>query len=384
MVKATKAKKRTPIYRPKQQSAGAVTAINTAPVSIGNSVRGSEPRITHAKDGARVVGRDFAFSLGSTAASVVGWELIGGMPISPCVLVSSGLRSYSQLCQFFKVNRFVIHYITSSTTAQAGDVVFYYNRDPSNPFLDYTNSAFLPTVLSDSHTVLGPQWTNHSAMLNCDGKWRSTAFGMNADLSEDRAGEIFLLSKTSSANSPGVILIDYDITFKNMVQNPRAGLLPVARALTTYGCLTSPATAPAAGNAWSFTINTGKCVDATTAVVPTGFINGDVYKCILQVTSSTLSGLNAAWNGSVVPTTANIMRWGDSNTDFTIDDGNTFYAKWSSSSTVKLFPTMEEAVTETGAIEITNTLAGATSVNLNICCVLMLVRNVNDYTQNKY
>ena len=80
---------------------GPVSTINTAPVSVGNSVRGSAPRVTQTTDGARVVGRDFAFALSGTAGTVTGFEIIGCMPITPAVLPSSILRNYCQMFNKF-------------------------------------------------------------------------------------------------------------------------------------------------------------------------------------------------------------------------------------------------------------------------------------------
>lgn len=209
---------------------GPVSQINTAPVSVGNSVRGSKPRITQTTNGARVVGRDFAFALSATAAAITGFELIGGMPITPCALPSSILRNYCQMFQKFKVNRIAVHYITSSPTSQAGDILFYYERDALAPMMDYSSSSFLPFVLSDENTIIGPQWTNHSMLVKPTPDWKSTLYGNQTDINEDRCGNIFMFSKTNAANSPGYVLIDYDIQFKELSVNPRAGTLPIARA----------------------------------------------------------------------------------------------------------------------------------------------------------
>ena len=97
--------------------------------------------------------------------------------------------------------------------------MFYYERDPSSPMADYTSSNFLPFVLSDPNTVIGPQWTNHSMLVNPTADWKTTLFGNQVDLEEQTAGSLFLFSKTSSANSPGYILIDYDISFKELAVN---------------------------------------------------------------------------------------------------------------------------------------------------------------------
>jgi hypothetical protein len=356
---------------------GPVSQINTAPVSVGNSIRGSKPRVTQTTNGARVVGRDFAFALSSSAAAITNFELIGGMPLTPAALPSSILRNYCQMFQKFKVNKIVVHYITSSPTSQAGDILFYYERDALAPMIDYSNSSFLPFVLSDANTVIGPQWTNHSMLVNPIPDWKTTLFAANTDLNEDKSGTIFMFSKTNAANSPGYVLIDYDISFKELSVNPRAGSLPVARAQSNFICLTAPSSLTA-GSSSTFVVTTGKNIANATSAAPTGQVDGDIYKVVFQITASTL--VNAAWSGTgTTPTVANLLRYADDKT-LSLDDGFTCYAlpigvNW------LLYPNIEGAITNSRSLEwgVTDT------VNVvNICAEIQLVRNVDDFQQSSY
>jgi len=366
--------------RSRQKSGfGAVSTINTAPVSVGNSVRGSAPRVTQTTDGARVVGRDFAFALSGTAAAVTNWELIGGMPITPCCLPSSILRNYCQMFNKFKVNSFTAHYITSSPTSQAGDVLFYYEKDRLAPMPDYSNSSFLPYALSDPHTVIGPQWTNHSATIRPTRDWKTTLYGNQTDLNEDSEGTLFFFSKTNAANSPGYLLIDYDIQFKELSVNPRAGSLPIARAQSSFACFTitvgNTLGAPVYGS-----LTSGKTIANVTSTVPNGTIAGDIFKVRLAPTASTQ--VNAAWSGSPTPTTANLFRFGITNRALTIDDGTTLYLATGSYSGIwQLYPTLEAAVTDTDPIEMATSF---TPISVNLCLEMQLVRNTTDLTQASY
>lgn len=356
---------------------GAVSTINTAPVSVGNSVRGSAPRVNQTTDGARVCGRDFAFALASTASTVTGWELIGGMPITPSCLPSSILRNYCQMFNKFKVNKFTAHYITSSPTSQAGDVLFYYEKDRLAPMPDYSNSSFLPYTLSDPHTVIGPQWTNHSATITPTRDWKTTLYGNQSDLNEDAEGTLFFFSKTNAANSPGYLLIDYDIQFKELSVNPRAGTLPIARAQSSFMCFSSSASWTS-GSAANWTATSGKTVSNVTSTVPNGAISGDIYKIVLQTTASTQ--VNAAWTGTPTPTVSNLLQYGGSNRTLTIDDGTTLYSQYSGG-IFTFYPTIEAAVTQTDALEWqTTTVTGV----VNLCLEAQLVRNVTDLTQSAY
>ncbi len=364
---------------PKRTTFGAVSSITTAPVSIGNSVRGSKPRVKQTVDGARIVGRDFAFALSGTASTVTNWELIGGMPVTPCVLPSSVLRNYCQMFQFFRVHRMVVHYITSSATSQTGDVVFYYERDRLAPCPDYSNSNFLPYVLSDESTIIGPQWMNHSALISPPAEWKSTLYGNQTDLNEDASGTVFLFSKTNTTNSPGYILIDYDISFKSMAVNPRAGSLPIARGQSNFICLTRT-TAVTAGNAVLWDSNsTGKNISNVVSSMPTGDSQGDVYKVIVQATAS--QQVNATWTGTPTPTLANLFRYAD-DLSIALDDGFTCYLVYNTlGATGRLYATLENAITNTFPLEFATSY---TTPTINLCCEIQLVRNFDALTQSAY
>nr|UHS71941.1 MAG: hypothetical protein 3 [Luteoviridae sp.] len=356
---------------------GAVSSISTAPVSIGNSVRGSKPRIKQTIDGARIAGRDFAFALSGTGSAVTNWELIGGMPITPCVLPSSVLRNYCQMFQFFKVHKIVAHYITSSPTSQAGDVVFYYERDRNAPMCDYSNSNFLPYVLSDESTIIGPQWMNHSALVLPPPEWKTTLYGSQTDLNEDAAGTLFLFSKTNAINSPGYMIIDYDISFKSMAVNPRAGLLPISRGQSSFICFYRSSGSWTAGNAFTITdVTSGKTIANQSSVAPTGAVSGDIYKVVLQATASI--ALNT-WTGSPTPSLSNLLRYSD-DTTISLDDGFTMFTRFDGT-TWYFYPTVDSAVADANKLEYQTS---ETTPTIGMSCELQLVRNIDVGSQSSY
>jgi len=386
MVKMNKQKKmrvkRT--SRPRAANFGPVSTINTAPVAIGNSVRGSKPVVVNSANGCRVIGRDFAFEAKATVAAATSWSLIGGMPITPAVLTTSSLRSYAQLFANFKINSLVVHYITSSPTSQAGDVMFYYERERNGPMVDFTNNSFLPFVLSDPSTIIGPQWNNHSMVIEPVKEFKNTNYGLNSDLNEESAGSFFLFSKTNAANSPGYILIDFDITFKEMSVNPRAGIIPVTRGLWTYLTLfTNAITATSGVTGYRPTIG-GNNPDGTATALPTGAATGDIYKIVALVTNSTVSGTNAAWSGA---TTANLLSYQVANgTDVavTIDDGFTFYGVYDGTSMV-CFQTLEAA--KSGVVSTASTVItyGVTAtITANLCTMVSYVGSQTNNLQSSY
>jgi len=363
---------------------GPVSTINTAPVAIGNTIRGSKASVRNTADGATIVGRDFAFNLGSTAAAITNWELIGGMPLTPCVLPSSILRNYAQMYAHFKVNKMIVHYITSSPTSQAGDILFYYERDRKSPAPDFSNTSFLPFVLSDSNTIIGPQWTNHSLIVNPIPEWKSTAFGLNSDITEDAIGSVFLFSKTNSTNSPGYVLIDYDITFKELCVNPRAGVLPVARGQFnryTFGrtALASTAGATALGSL----VSQGVGLDGVANALPAGTLTGDIFKVVFSASSS------LAQNTWTNVTLANLLLNNTSvDNAVAVDDGFTAYLLLADvtigggdTPTGTLYPTLENAITRTNGYVYGVTATITWSMTVNMCLVFS---SAQSFAQSSY
>jgi hypothetical protein len=373
MAKKTKSKQKG-----KKVGFGPISTINTAPVAIGNSIRGSKPVVINSANGCRVVGRDFAFEAKATVAAATGWSCIGGMPITPAVLATSALRSYSQLFANFKINRLAVHYITSSPTSQAGDVLFYYERERQSPMVDFTSSSFLPFVLSDPNTVIGPQWQNHSIVIDPVKEWKNTNYGLSDDLNEESTGSVFLFSKTNAANSPGYILIDFDITFKEMSINPRAGIIPITRGLWNY--VTFGKTAFAVTTATNFTgVVQGNNPDGTVSAMPTGAVAGDLYKIVFLVTNSTVSGTNAAWTNV---TTANLLQFNSNATltATTVDDGFTAYGLWEGTN-MFFFTNLEMAKVSSG----NNLRYGvAATVTWNLCTMISYVGSMSANTQSSY
>ena len=260
--------------------------------------------------------------------------------------------------------------------------MLYYEKDRFSPMVDYSNSSFLPYVLSDPNTVIGPQWTNHSVTLRPTRDWKTTLYGNQTDLNEDAEGTLFFFSKTNAANSPGYLLIDYDIQFKELSVNPRAGSLPIARGQATFIGLNSTTNSIAAGTAATWVWSSVKNITGAISAAPTGAIPGDIYKCVIQYTGTIPAG-NTTWSGSVTPTNANMFQYGSTNRALIIDDGLTLYLAWNSASSLNLFTSLEAAVTNSwiDAVEWQTTIS---SLVFSLCAEVHLVRNVTDLTQSSY
>jgi len=317
---------------------GAVSTINTAPVALGNSLRGLKAQVVSRNgDGIRIVGRDFAFQAAATG-SISTWVNVGGFPLTPACFVSSALRAYTQIYNKFKFHKINAHYITSSATSSTGDILFSVSKNRDDPPPNGTSSTFLNYALSDPNTVIGPQWTNHTVSFTPTGPWRTLDTGVNADINAQAQGEIFLWSKTTTTDSPGYVIFDYDISFMEMSVNPRSGLLPNPNFLYSPITLVGGYSANASLKAVTIATTWIGSTTITALTSTSSFAVGDVYKFISDATNSTFGTATAS--NFLEQNIANVSQ---SAITPGITDGLVLYLVAASATTFAVFPTIAQA-----------------------------------------
>jgi hypothetical protein len=272
--------------------------------------------------------------------SITTWTPVGGTPITPAAFSDSVLRSFMQLYQKFKVRALVVHYITSSSTASTGDVMFYYGKNRDSVFLNVSSTQLLPLVMSDSNTKLGPQWNNLSARIKVSSGWKSTDYGMDSAQNQYCDGELFLLSKTATTDSPGYVIFDYDIEFAELQVTPRLLSLPLTRIQWTQLNLQKASGAITAGDQIVLTTG-GNSLGPATSTNPTGATSGDIYKVILDITNSG----SASWVNITTAQFATGINASGQNYTFTVADGTTLYARLDANSKWAFYNSLTAAVT---------------------------------------
>lgn len=351
---------------------GPISSITTAPVAIGNSIRGSKTISIPTRNGVDAIGRDFMFTpIGS--GSVTTWTMVGGSPLTPAAFSDSTLRQYMQMYQKFKWKRLVVHYITSSPTSSNGDVMFYYGKNRASVFLNQTSSQLLPFVMSDPNTVIGPQWTNHSAEVDITADWKTTDYGMTQDIEDDSTGELFLLSKTSTTDSPGYIVFDYEIEFKDMQITPRLLTLPIPR--IQYSQVNIGLTAGVVTNLNTvFTVATGNNLSGSPSIAPTGAVAGDIYKLILDITNSNPAG----WVNITASTGFKHSNNGFYN-NMVLVDGTTLYSAYANSQW-QLYTTLANAIT--GTFPIVYGVTATVTFNMQVWISYVTSLDATNYNPN--
>jgi hypothetical protein len=215
--------------------------------------------------------------------------------------------------------------------------MFYHQKNRNSVFLNQTSSQLLPFVMSDSDTVIGPQWTNHSAELTINSSWKSTDYGMSSSVDDYAEGDIFLLSKTSTTDSPGYVIIDFIVDFAELQISPRLLSLPLPRAQWNQMNLGLTTTAVTTTTAISIA-TVGNGISGSASVLPTGCSNGDIYKLIIDLTNST----SGSWVNGTPANPVRVSEPGGANVGVTIVDGTTLYAIYNGTSFI-LYPNAETA-----------------------------------------
>lgn len=336
-----------PVKQPKLPASGAI--ITKPPVAIGSTLSGKRTIVRQVKGGHILTGREFLTSAYGTG-SITTWTMAAGVPLTPVVFVDSIIRQYGVMYSQFRWRKLAVHYVTTSPTTANGSIMIYYSKDRASTFLSQTSPNLLPFVLSDPHTTVSPQWQSFSVELEPDVEWKRTDYGMTDDLTHYSAGELFLLSKTSTTDSPGMLLMSYELEFREMNLTPRMLLWPqpaIAYIPLEFGF---PSTTTA-GSSVALTLG------GTAPISGTPILSvGGIYKFIVDVTNSVFTGNTPA------TTAATLVRVvaGAGTTVVPLVDGTTIYAV-NGPSSVTLFLNATDAYTGSSSLQWNVTLTAAGS-----------------------
>lgn len=320
-VTKTKVKKKSPPKPTKALVPSAPTPANgvystSAPVSIGNTITGVATKSRPTKEGHIVRGREFLTTAYGSALSVINWTMVAGVPLTPVCFVDSLLRMYGAMYEFYKWKKLTVHYVTTSPTSTNGSVMVYYHKSREGVFLKQTSPNLLPFVLSDPHTCISPQWQNFSVNLVTDDDWKRCDYGYSADITHYAAGELFLLSKTTTADSPGYLLMDYELDFKGLNLTPRLLLWP--QPTIVYTPYSMSTTSQTNNTAVELVFETGQAHNVF-GNIPSALRSDGIYKVILDLGNTTgATAADVVWKS--------LTRSGAAGNTTGLGDGTTIYA----------------------------------------------------------
>nr|UHS72080.1 MAG: putative coat protein [Tombusviridae sp.] len=347
---------------------------NTAPVSVGNTLTGSQTKSRKIKNGHVVSGREF-LGLAYDTKAVTTWTMALGAPLTPVSFVDSMLKQYGSMYNYFRWRKLKVWYITTSPTSTAGSVMLYYNKDRASTFLCQTSPNLMPFVLSDPHTTIGPQWQNFSTVLEPDNDWKRLDYGLTSDITHYSAGELFLLSKTGAdTDTPGQLLMEYEIEFKDQNLTPRLLLWPQPTINYVPYNFQIPATATAGSSVFMGLAATTPIGSNANSVQI-----GGVYKVIIDYTNS---GPWSAITPAVTNSTLIRQSAGSSSTvTISVMDGTTIYCV-NGTSSVAFFPNATDAFANVNSLNWNVSITANTGNAATIFAWLSLVGYVTDKNMN--
>lgn len=321
-------KEKTQKQTQKKQSQ-APMRVAMAPVSIGTSLRSSTPKMTRVNGNVRISARSYITSVAET--NNTSWFLGAMVPINP--LYFDGLPA-GRLAGTYKKYRFAslqFHYITRQPTTAAGEVIMAVNNKVSGECLAYSTSSFLPQAMSYQDCLMGPVWTNHTLNVTSCGGWYDVDCLSNNDFEDALPGELYVWVQSALTDTVGYIVADYVLEFSTLDLGPRSVGIPYSPGLASIVSLVDTAN-PAVGNFPTVTIPAAYAYNTTTR----GF--GATFRIVLDMSTSTLTApitASTAWQLLSGALTENVA----------LVDGTTIYGVINSTTGMRLYPTLEGAIT---------------------------------------
>jgi len=332
--------------------------MSRAPVALGATISGSKTLVTKVGKGHRLRGREFLTSAYGTG-NITTWTMCAGIPLTPVVFVDSMLQQYGKMYSYFRWTKLAVHYVTTSPTSTNGSVMIYYNKDRASTYLNQTSPNLLPFVLSDPHTSISPQWQNMTTVLETDSEWKRLDYGKTDDVGHYTSGEVFLLSKTSTTESPGYLLMTYEIELKDENLTPRLLLWPqptISYVPYTFGW-------PSQGGSTAVTFTT---LFATSQIGTNTnrLLQSGVYKLIVDISNSATTGV------SPTPNFSNMWSTTIPSAIMPVVDGTTIYGI-ANLGNLTLYPNAESAFSGTNPVLWNNTQGNVTSAYVQIWASLV-------------
>lgn len=344
-----------PRPRPKQYS----ISQRAAPASLGSVLTASEPVLIHAKEGLAMRGIEFIDFVSGQGASVFQTDVL--FPIHPAWFGAGRIGVESRAYAEYKFRTLRFRYIPASTTAVNYSVLMSYNKDNLSPQPNSTSSyGYLSRQLATGQTVLTSTWIAAEMVVPLDEGWRHIQALSSVDVNDHLSGELVVAIQDASAGTQfGYVVMEYDIAFRTLQLQLHQGLYPLPTSCFGIGTFTDSAVS----------VNNNACIVTSTSgdnPLPI-YTLGTVFKCILNLSASTLVTNTAANNWKVVTQTPATTTTLSTNTSaITMVNGMCIWMVLETTTTGVFYATLDTAVKGgiDGSIAIANSGAGQSAYRL--------------------
>lgn len=209
-------------------------------------------------------------------------------------------------------------------------------RTIKEPFLDGSNTTFLSRALSQGNAVATPLWKEAVLDIPCGSEWSIVDALIDGDLDDCIQEEVQCYAFSDFTGSAGVLMLHYEIEFKDPLYTFHPTLIPVPQ-----------------GNGTFATFQDYTDIRAVTDAVVLSFASialvggdGTIFRMVFRQEASTLPTGVASWPlyGKVLTTLATTTTTvGSSFTNITMSSGTTVYGVLANT-LLTLYDSLETAV----------------------------------------
>lgn len=254
------------------------------PANYGYTVRSRMPRVTRTGTGAHIVGSDFAGTVNTFNTSA--YEPAANVLMNPSYYNSAMLGNLSRVYEKFRFRKATLEYIPSVATSVQGQLVILSDRSVKNPFLDGSATSFLGRALSQANAVACPLWQRTTFECDVHDGWSLVDPLIDGDLDDTIAGEIQLYAFAPITVAAGILILHYEIEFKDPLYTYHPTLVPVPIGIGS-----------------TMTANDDTAVNAVTDVIRLNnaslnlgqFGSGAIFRMVFQRTPSIFPTGPASW-----------------------------------------------------------------------------------------
>lgn len=329
-----------------------ITSRGDVPATYGFTVRSREPKVTRSSTGAHITGSDFAGSVYGCTTSA--YEPAATVPMNPSYFQSAMLGNLSRVYEKYRFKKATLEYVPSVPTSTQGQLVILSDRTIKNPFLDGSSASFLGRALSQANAVACPLWQRTTFEVACSAEWFLVDPLIDGDLDDSISQELQLYSFGTAAMTTGILILHYEIEFKDPLYTYHPTVTPIPVGVGTLASMIDDSNVNA----------TSDLVRLTGSSVPLTLGAGSIYRLVFQRSSSTPPVGTGAWSTAVsVQTTTSIVTSGGTTNqleNINMNPGTTLYGVLNNSA-LSLYTTYEYAMvgTANGALTYRSATTGA-------------------------
>jgi hypothetical protein len=260
------------------------TKLTTVPAAYGFSLRMSKPRVTRSGNKASIIGSDFAGLVNTVNTS--DYHPAASVLLNPAYFQNAMLGSLSRAFEKYRFTKAVLQYIPAVPTSLQGQLVMTSTRTVKEPFLDGSSTTFLSRALSQGNAVACPLLKEEAIEIECDKEWYIVDSLIDADLDDSIQEEIQLYTTCTSTATCGIVILHYEIEFKDPLYTFHSTQIPVPIGNGSFVNFTDAA---------SVNTTTTSIALTNASLSFSGSGNGALFRMIFRPEASTLPTGPATW-----------------------------------------------------------------------------------------